>query len=128
MVKRQADGDAMQLATMTTPISGEGEVVGTVAYMAPEQVRGVAVDSRSDLFALGVVLYEVAVGRRPFAGASQAEVASAILRDEPPPLASLRADLPRDLQRIVDRCLEKDPARRRAMAMPRSKRHDGAWS
>lgn len=108
----EPDGDAMQLATMTTPVSGEGQVVGTVAYMAPEQVRGAAVDSRSDLFALGVVLYELAVGRRPFAGASQAEVASAILRDEPPPLASLRADLPRDLQRIVDRCLEKDPARR----------------
>jgi serine/threonine protein kinase len=108
----EPEGDAMQLATMTTPISGEGRVVGTVSYMAPEQVRGAAVDSRSDLFALGVVLYELAAGRRPFAGASLADVASAILRDEPPPLAGLRADLPRGLQRIVGRCLEKDPARR----------------
>ena len=91
------------------PISGVGQVLGTVPYMAPEQVRGETVDARSDLFALGILLYELATGRRPFVGSTSADVSSAILRDVPPPVASLRADLPRDLNRIVSRCLEKNP-------------------
>jgi len=99
-------------ATMATPISGEGLVVGTVPYMAPEQIRGEATDARTDLFALGIVLYELATGVRPFAGDTQADVSSAILRDAPKPLASRRADLPADLDRIVSRCLEKDPRER----------------
>jgi eukaryotic-like serine/threonine-protein kinase len=94
-------------ATEGGPISGEGQVLGTVPYMAPEQIRGEAVDARSDLFAFGIILYELATGRRPFAGDSPADVSSAILRDVPAPLLSLRADLPRDLNRIVSRCLEK---------------------
>ena len=109
---KDAESRTAHSATRTVPLSGEGLVVGTASYMAPEQVRGEAVDSRSDLFALGVVLYELAAGRRPFAGESLADVASAILRDEPPPLATLRADLPSSLGRIVGRCLEKDPDRR----------------
>ena len=91
------------------PISGVGQVLGTVPYMAPEQIRGETVDARSDLFALGIILYELVTGRRPFAGATPADVSSAILRDAPPAVVSLRADLPRDLNRIVSRCLEKNP-------------------
>jgi serine/threonine protein kinase/Tfp pilus assembly protein PilF len=91
------------------PISSEGQVLGTVPYMAPEQIRGEAVDARSDLFALGIILYELATGRRPFTGATPADVGSAILRDVPAPVHSLRADLPRDLNRIIVRCLEKNP-------------------
>jgi len=91
------------------PISGVGQVVGTVPYMAPEQIRGETVDARSDLFALGIMLYELATGRRPFMGATPADISSAILRDVPAPLSSVRADLPRDLNRIVTRCLEKNP-------------------
>ena len=91
------------------PISGAGQVLGTVPYMAPEQIRGETVDARSDLFALGIILYELAAGRRPFTGDSSADVSSAILRDAPAPLLSVRADLPRDLNRIVSRCLEKNP-------------------
>jgi eukaryotic-like serine/threonine-protein kinase len=100
--------------------------VGTVSYMAPEQVRGETVDERSDWFALGVVLYELAVGRRPFLGASLAETTSAILRDDPPPLASLRTDLPPDLERIVGRCLEKDPERRAELSIDMVRRVLGA--
>ncbi|HET9251617.1 MAG TPA: protein kinase [Candidatus Eisenbacteria bacterium] len=91
------------------PISGAGQVLGTVPYMAPEQIRGEIVDARSDLFALGIILYELATGRRPFVGATPADVSSAILRDVPASVVSLRADLPRDLNRIIARCLEKHP-------------------
>ncbi len=96
-------------ATMEAPISGEGQVLGTVPYMAPEQIRGEAIDARADLFALGIILYELATGRRPFTGTTSADVSSAILRDAPVPVISLRGDLPRDLNRIVSRCLEKHP-------------------
>jgi eukaryotic-like serine/threonine-protein kinase len=91
------------------PISGAGQVLGTVPYMAPEQIRGETVDARADLFALGIILYELTTGRRPFAGATPADVSSAILRDVPPSVVSLRGDLPRDLNRIIARCLEKNP-------------------
>ena len=99
-------------ATQTTPMSGEGQVMGTVPYMAPEQLRGESVDARADLFALGVLLYELATGQRPFKGGTLADVTSAILRDSPPPLGSVRTELSGDLERIVSRCLEKDPDRR----------------
>ena len=104
--------DATQAATAATPLSTEGQVMGTVPYMAPEQIRGEAADARTDLFALGIMLYELLAGRRPFAGASSADVSSAILRDLPQPVRVLRADLPADIERIVGRCLEKDPERR----------------
>ena len=80
--------------------------------MAPEQVRGEAVDSRTDLFALGILLYELATGRRPFEGATLGVISSAILRDTPGSLSSVRADAPADLDRIVARCLEKEPRAR----------------
>ncbi len=101
-----------QAPTLPTPLSAEGLVVGTVPYMAPEQLRGEAVDARTDVFALGVVLYELASGRRPFTGPTHAEITSAILRDAPAPLGTLRADLPAELQHIVSRCLEKQPSQR----------------
>ncbi len=99
-------------ATVATPLTGAGMIAGTVPYMAPEQLRGEAVDARTDLFALGVVLYELASGRRPFAGETHADVSSAILRDTPQPLAGLRGDLPAEFARIVARCLEKSPRER----------------
>jgi non-specific serine/threonine protein kinase len=93
-------------------ISIAGQVMGTAPYMAPEQVRGEATDARTDLFALGIVMYELATGRRPFSGATSADVTSAILRDAPTPLERVRSDLPREIASIVDRCLAKDPGRR----------------
>ncbi|MFN0150157.1 MAG: protein kinase domain-containing protein [bacterium] len=98
----------------TTPIDATmpGAIFGTVGYMSPEQVRGLPADARSDLFAFGAILYEMLSGRRAFAGASSAEVLSATLRDEPRALATLDARIPAELERIVGRCLEKDPAKR----------------
>jgi predicted ATPase len=104
--------DPTQAATRTAALSGEGQVVGTVPYMAPEQVRGEAVDGRTDLFALGVLLYELATGRRPFEGSTPGVIFSAILRDAPASLSSVRRDAPSDLDRIVARCLEKQPQAR----------------
>lgn len=104
--------DATQTMTVAAPISTAGQIVGTVGYMAPEQVRGQTVDARTDLFALGIIVYELATGKRPFGGTTSADVSSAILRDVPVPAHSLRADLPPDLARIIGRCLEKDPERR----------------
>src|SRR5262245_49034043 len=99
-------------ATVGPPLSTVGEVVGTAPYMAPEQLRGEAVDARTDLFSFGVLVYELASGKRPFAGATFADVSSAILRDTPPLLGDTRSDVPTDLERIVGRCLEKQPRER----------------
>ena len=85
-----------------------GAVLGTPGYMSPEQLRGQPVDARSDLFSLGIVLYELFSGRRPFTGASRADATAATLEREAPPLEGA----PAWLARIVGRCLEKDPARR----------------
>ena len=85
---------------------------GDAPYMAPEQVRGDPVDARTDLFALGVVLYELASGKRPFAGETLVDVDHAIPRDAPKPLRMLRSDLLPGLDRIVNRCLEKKPRER----------------
>ena len=104
-------------ATAASPVSGAGQVLGTVPYMAPEQLRGEPLDARSDLFSLGIIMYELVTGRRPFKGDSNAEVTSAILRDTPQPLSRARGDLPGDLARIVDRCLEKNPRERAQSAL-----------
>jgi eukaryotic-like serine/threonine-protein kinase len=93
-------------------LTREGHIVGTPPYMSPEQLQGSPLDARSDLFSLGVVFYEMATGRRPFSGASAAEMLSSILRDEPVPVSDLRPDLPRQLGRILRHCLAKEPARR----------------
>jgi serine/threonine protein kinase/tetratricopeptide (TPR) repeat protein len=98
--------------TMESPLSSAGQLLGTIPYMAPEQLRGETTDARSDLFALGIILYELATGRRPFTGATPMEISSSILRDAPEPLSRIRADLPVDLDRIVSRCLEKRPRER----------------
>ena len=89
-----------------------GAVMGTAGYMAPEQVRGQAVDQRADLFALGAVLYEMLSGRRAFQRETAAETMTAILRDDPPDIVDVRAPLPPGLERIVRHCLEKNPAER----------------
>ncbi len=96
----------------TQALTKEGSVLGTVPYMAPEQLKGTGPDPRSDIFSLGIVLYQMVSGRRPFKGATSAEVISSILRDSPPPVTDLKMDLPPHLGRIVKRCLEKDVTRR----------------
>ncbi|MBK7368247.1 MAG: protein kinase [Candidatus Eisenbacteria bacterium] len=99
---------APTVAASTQP----GTVMGTVGYMAPEQVRGQVVDARADLFALGIVLYEMLAGRAPFLRESAADTMSAILREDPAPLSLAAPETPPALQRIVERCLEKQPAAR----------------
>ena len=108
----ESSPDVTQTMTLESPISGVGQVLGTVPYMSPEQVRGDVVDARTDLFSFGILLYELLGGRRPFGGETSADVSSAILRDAPVPVQNLRSDLPADMGRIVGRCLEKDPERR----------------
>ncbi|MFI5181266.1 MAG: protein kinase [Thermoanaerobaculia bacterium] len=93
-------------------LSEKGVVLGTVAYMSPEQARGETVDFRSDQFSLGTVLYEMLTGKRPFKGASAAETVAAIIRDEPEPVAKLDPKLPAPLGWIVQRSLSKDPDER----------------
>ena len=91
-----------------TPLTRQGALVGTPAYMSPEEADGKPVDARSDVFSLGAVLYEMLAGHRPFRGDSYLSTLTAILRDPPPPLRSLRPDVPRDVERVVMRCLAKD--------------------
>jgi TolB-like protein len=100
-------------ATQTSAgVTQAGIVMGTPAYMSPEQVSGRTLDPRTDIFSLGVILHEMATGRRPFGGTSSAELVSSILRDAPPLVTEVRADLPSDLARVIRRCLEKDPRHR----------------
>ncbi len=104
-----------EIGDVTLTFSGQtqaGVVMGTPAYMSPEQTSGQPLDHRTDIFSLGVLLYEISTGKRPFEGTSSAELISAILRDNPPPVSDIRSDLPSDLARIVRRCLEKDPRHR----------------
>ena len=94
------------------PLTAEGHILGTVAYMSPEQAEGRATDGRSDLFSLGVVLYEMATGQRPFGGDTSLSILSSILKDTPRSVTDLNPALPRDLGRIIRRALAKDPERR----------------
>ncbi len=96
----------------TQALTQEGLAVGTVPYMSPEQVRGEGVDHRTDIFSLGVLLYEMSSGQRPFGGKSSADLVSAILRDRPPSVTEIRAELPHHLGRVLQRCMEKDPEKR----------------
>jgi TolB-like protein/tetratricopeptide (TPR) repeat protein len=107
-----AQATAADAAVPTVTRTAEGRVVGTPAYMAPEQIRGARADARTDIFALGTMLYEMATGARPFQGESSADLMAAILREDPPPLETARPSLPPRFARIVGRCLEKDPKRR----------------
>ena len=90
-------------------LTEEGRILGTYPYMSPEQIKGKPVDQRSDIFSLGVVLYEMATGGRPFDGETSADLISSILRDAPPPAHERNRELPRHLDRILAHCLEKDP-------------------
>ena len=96
----------------TVTMTEEGRIVGTVGYMSPEQAGGKKVDARSDIFSFGSVLYEMVTGARAFQGDSQASTLAAVLTKEPKPPSQVVEGLPRELERIMLRCLRKDPARR----------------
>ncbi len=95
-----------------SPKTVEGSLLGTVAYMSPEQAEGRPVDTRSDIFAFGSVLYEMVSGHRAFQGATQMATLAAVINQEPKPLGDLAPGVPRELERLIGRCLRKDPARR----------------
>jgi serine/threonine protein kinase/Tol biopolymer transport system component len=92
-----------------SPLTGVGAIIGTIQYMAPEQLEGKEADARSDIFAFGAVLYEMATGRRAFEGKSYLSVASAILHKDPVPLAAIQPDSPPPLNYVISTCLAKDP-------------------
>jgi non-specific serine/threonine protein kinase len=101
-----------QTEIRTMSLTQEGAVLGTVPYMSPEQVQGVGLDHRTDIFSVGIILYEMATGIRPFQGQTQADLISSILRDSPQSATEINAVLPNHLARVLRRCLEKAPDRR----------------
>ena len=110
-VTQNAEGEDAETRTIAGHTDA-GTVLGTAAYMSPEQTEGKPLDGRSDIFAFGSLLYEMATGQRAFQGGTPISTMSSVLRDDPPSCDQVRADLPAQLARVIARCLRKDPARR----------------
>ena len=108
LTRRQRSSGETEMTNGTEP----GVVMGTVGYMSPEQVRGQAVDGRTDIFAFGAILYEMLAGRRAFERPTSSETLAAILNEEPPAISQLAPGTPPALARVIKRCLEKDPEQR----------------
>jgi serine/threonine protein kinase len=104
-------GEPASAANMTTQTKS-GSVLGTLAYMSPEQLRGKAVDHRSDIFSFGAIFYEMLTGRRAFAGETQVDTLTAILKEDPPEMVRAGADIPQACEKVVRHCLEKEPDNR----------------
>ena len=102
-------GGLSAMATQSAGLTGEGKILGTLQYMAPEQLEGKDVDARTDIFAFGATVYEMVTGQKAFTGESQASLIGAILKDEPQPISTLQSISPPALDRLVDTCLAKDP-------------------
>jgi len=109
-------GSPDELSSTITSVTTPGTVMGTMGYMSPEQHLGRPVDQRADFFSFGLILHELLTGRRAFPGNTWAEVAAAILKDDPPPISDSARGVPTTLEAIVKRCLEKEPAARFASA------------
>jgi serine/threonine protein kinase/Tfp pilus assembly protein PilF len=109
---KQPEGDLATETPTETLETENGRLVGTVAYMSPEQLQGCPADHRSDIFSLGVVLYEMLAGKRPFSGSTQAEISAATLKEDPTPISSVSSLVPSTLSSVVTRCLEKRPGDR----------------
>ncbi|MGH9767520.1 MAG: serine/threonine-protein kinase [Blastocatellia bacterium] len=111
-LKPQQVGDADSQAPTQKKITDPGTVMGTVGYMSPEQVRGQEADHRADIFSFGAILYEMLSGRQTFSGESAIEVMNAILKEEPPEIGETNTKVSPQLEKIVRRCLEKQPEHR----------------
>ena len=113
LAKMQGESNLVGSTQMGTEVlTSEGQIIGTIAYMSPEQAEGKALDQRTDIFSLGVLLYQMATGSLPFQGDTQISTITSILRDVPTPITQIRGEIPWHLGRIVRRALEKDPERR----------------
>ena len=113
LIERPTDGDAATAPhTPSDRLTAEGVVVGTLDFMSPEQLERQAIDGRTDIFALGNILYLMATGHSAFEAESDAKIIAAILRSDPPPPTTYRPDIPRDLERVIGSCLRKDPDER----------------
>ena len=102
-------GPATAMPTQSAPLTSQGAILGTLQYMAPEQLEGREADTRTDIFAFGVIVHEMVAGTRPFGGESQASVITAILERDPVPLSEVQPVSPSALDRVVKKCLTKDP-------------------
>src|SRR4030095_15710270 len=107
--RENAPSSLTALPTATSPLTGQGLIVGTLPYMAPEQLEGREADARTDIFAFGLVLYEMIAGKRVFEARSQAAVISSIMASSAPPLSSLNSAVPPALDHLVATCIAKDP-------------------
>jgi serine/threonine protein kinase len=116
-LQEAGEGADRAMAPTATHLTGEGKIVGTVAYMSPEQAEGADVDHRSDIFALGTILYEMVSGQRPFLGDTSMSTIGSILKEEPASITELNPTLPRHAGRIIRRCLAKKPDRRYQTAL-----------
>jgi eukaryotic-like serine/threonine-protein kinase len=112
LAKIEREPQANANATQTMPLTGDGVVVGTLQYMSPEQIEGQEADARSDIFALGLVMYEMISGAHPFTGKSKTSLIASILKEQPKPLRETEPLTPPSLERVVQTCLEKDPDKR----------------
>jgi len=124
-IERPAAAVGGAVVTEVASRTATGSIVGTLPYMSPEQIEGRDADARSDVFAFGVVMYELIAGNRPFAGETQPSLIASILKEEPPSLSDLQPALPPALAAVVRTCLEKDPEKRWQSA--REVRHALAW-
>jgi Tol biopolymer transport system component len=109
LARDTSDSVLAEGATVQKPLTQEGMIVGTFQYMAPEQIEGAPADTRSDIFALGSVLYEMATGRRAFEGKTKASLIAAIVERDPLPISELQPLTPRQFERVVNTCLSKNP-------------------
>jgi len=104
--------DSLSGLTLTSPLTMDGTLIGTMQYMAPEQLEGKEADARSDIFAFGALLYEMATGKRPFEGTSQASLIASVLKENPPAVSVIQPMVPPMLDQAISQCLEKDPDNR----------------